>query len=121
MAESEENKDVTVKNNEQDVDYIKKDEINKEKSTGMVNIENIGLKNVENLKTSVTEISLSDFQTMYGIDFNGFDCHEPSEIDQISTFPVNNPSTLNVKDCSKQLTNEEVKQQLCQAENKNTF
>ncbi len=50
MAESEENKDATVKNKKQDVDNNMKDEINKENSTGMVNIENVGLNNVENLK-----------------------------------------------------------------------
>ncbi len=37
-------------------------------------------------------MSLSDFQTMYGIDFNDFDSHEPSAIDQFSTSPVNNAS-----------------------------
>ncbi len=56
-----------------------------------------------------------------GIDFNDFDCHEPSAIDQFSTSPVNKPSIPNVKDCFKQLTHEEVKQQICDAENRNTL
>ncbi|KAH3711545.1 hypothetical protein DPMN_071214 [Dreissena polymorpha] len=107
MVESKLNEDVTVKIKEQDVDTNRKDEINKENSTGMVNNEHVGLTNVENLKISGTEVSLSDFQTMYSIDLNDFDCHEPFEIDQPS--PVNMPSTRNVKDCFKQLTNEQMK------------
>ena len=124
MDESEENKDIIAKNKEQEVDKKnRKDENNKENSEaqGMVNIENVGIKPVENMTTNVIEMSLSDFQTMYGIDFNEFDSHEPSAIDQFSTSPVNKPSIPNVKDCFKQLTHEEVKQQICDAENRNTL